>query len=174
METSVQHFSQAVPANCACGGPLSVGKGYRHATCKSCKSYWFPTSIEESEDRISPQQRVTPFSCPRCEVDLEVGKLDGTEVCYCPTCRGFITDSESLGAVIQCRRSSYAGPEDKPVLANFSELDVRGMCPACFGKMEAHHYCGPGNIVLDTCMKCKLAWLDHGEISKIIRAPGRR
>jgi Zn-finger nucleic acid-binding protein len=40
--------------------------------------------------------------------------------------------------------------------------------------MEAHHYCGPGNIVIDTCMHCNLAWLDHGELSKITRSPGRR
>ena len=32
----------------------------------------------------------------------------------------------------------------------------------------------PGNIVIDTCIGCKLAWLDHGELSKIVRAPGRR
>ncbi|WP_238381228.1 zf-TFIIB domain-containing protein [Mariniblastus fucicola] len=83
-------------------------------------------------------------------------------------------DSESLGGVIQMRRSAYRGPEDSPVPVNFNELDLHSTCPACFSTMEAHHYCGPGNIVLDTCMKCKLAWLDHGELSKITRAPGRR
>ena len=162
------------PPVCKCGAALSVATGYTHAVCGACQEFWFPTSIEESEDQIVPQNRVTPFSCPRCSIDLEVGKIGNTEVCYCPTCRGLIIDSESLGAVIQARRGAYTGPDDKPVPADFSELDVHGNCPACYAVMEAHHYFGPGNIVLDTCNGCKLAWLDHGELSIIARAPGVR
>ena len=162
------------PQACDCGAAISVATGYTHAVCNSCQSFWFPTSIEQSEDQIVPQNRATPFSCPRCSVDLEVGKIGNTEVCFCTSCRGFVVDLESLGGIIQMRRTMYEGPDDKPTPANFCELDVHGTCPACFAKMEAHHYCGPGNIVLDTCNGCKLAWLDHGELSKIARAPGQR
>ena len=169
-----QDMSSTLADACSCGAVIVIPTGYSHAACKACGEYWFPGSIEASEDAIVPENRTTPFSCPRCSVDLEVGKLGNTEVCFCPGCRGYVIDSESLGGIIQMRRADYAGPDDKPVLVDPSELDIHVSCPACFAKMEAHHYCGPGNIILDTCMGCKLAWLDHGELSKIVRAPGRR
>lgn len=166
-------MSSATAPTCGCGQILQK-PGFSHAVCEGCGDYWFPESIEASQDGIVPQNRSTPFSCPRCSVDLEVGKIGKTEVCYCPTCRGFVIDSESLGGVIHAYRSNYQGPEDRPTPADQRELDVHGMCPACFAIMEAHHYGGPGNIVLDTCIGCKLAWLDHGELAKIMRAPGER
>jgi len=167
-------MSSTLSTNCNCGNVLIASTGYSHAQCEACGSYSFPTTIEASEDAIIPQNRTTPFCCPRCAVDLQVGKISNTEVCFCPTCRGYVIDAESLGGLITARRMSYSGPDDIPTPADFRELDVHSTCPACFAKMEAHHYCGPGNIVLDTCIHCKLAWLDHGELSKITRAAGQR
>lgn len=161
-------------SNCGCGDAFTVAPGFSHSKCETCGDFWFPTSIENSEDAIVPQNRTTPFACPRCEIDLVVGKTGNTEVCFCQTCRGFVVDSESLGHLIAFRRASYKGPDDVPTPANFRDLDVRATCPACFAYLDAHHYFGPGNIVIDTCMQCKLAWLDHGELSKIIRASGKR
>jgi Zn-finger nucleic acid-binding protein len=37
--------------------------------------------------------------------------------------------------------------------------------------MDAHFYAGPGNVVMDSCEVCDLNWLDHGELSRISRAP---
>jgi len=39
--------------------------------------------------------------------------------------------------------------------------------------METFQYNGPGNIVIDTCHQCDLIWLDFGEITKVVNAPGR-
>ena len=39
--------------------------------------------------------------------------------------------------------------------------------------MSTHRFLGPENIVIDTCVGCKLIWLDYGELSKVINAPGR-
>ena len=167
-------MSSALLTTCQCGTALTTKKGYAHAQCVACGIFHFPTTIENSEDAVIPQNRKTPFSCPRCQVDLEVGKIANTEVCFCPSCRGFVIDADSLGGIIRARRFSWEGREDQPSPVDFRELDVHGTCPACYAVMEAHHYCGPGNIVLDTCMLCKLAWLDHGELSKITRAAGSR
>jgi Zn-finger nucleic acid-binding protein len=38
--------------------------------------------------------------------------------------------------------------------------------------MDVHPYYGPGNVVIDTCGKCGLVWLDHGEMAVIENAPG--
>jgi len=37
--------------------------------------------------------------------------------------------------------------------------------------MLAHVYGGPGNIVIDTCERCQLNWLDPGELRRIALAP---
>lgn len=173
METSTSKL-EVIPSVCECGSALVIASGFDHANCANCSCHWFPTSIEDSQDGIVPQNRETPFQCLRCSVSLEVGKQGNTEVCFCPQCRGFVIDSESLGGLIQSRRAAYCGPDDAPTLVDVNELDIHGRCPACEQTMEAHHYFGPGNIILDTCSTCKLAWLDHGEFAKIIRAPGKR
>jgi Zn-finger nucleic acid-binding protein len=36
-----------------------------------------------------------------------------------------------------------------------------------------HPYYGPGNVVIDTCSRCDLIWLDFGELKQIADAPGR-
>jgi len=39
--------------------------------------------------------------------------------------------------------------------------------------MDTHPYYGPGNCVVDTCIRCGVIWLDYGEITVITNAPGR-
>ena len=163
-----------VATSCGCGMPLTIPRGFDHSKCDSCGDFWFPTSIEKSQDAIVPQNKTTPFSCPRCQVDLEVGKIGKTELCFCPSCRGFVIDSVSLGHLIMHRRAEYRGADDQPIPADYRQLDVPGTCPACFAKLSAHHYGGPGNVVIDSCIHCKLAWMDHGELAKIVRGSGER
>jgi hypothetical protein len=51
------------------------------------------------------------------------------------------------------------------------ELDRRLFCPQCHIRMDTHRYGGPGNVIVDSCSKCELIWLDHGELLRIIHAP---
>jgi Zn-finger nucleic acid-binding protein len=37
--------------------------------------------------------------------------------------------------------------------------------------MDTHPYCGPGNVIIDTCESCSVNWLDYGELQRVIRAP---
>ena len=39
--------------------------------------------------------------------------------------------------------------------------------------MDVHPYYGPGNIVIDTCSRCDVIWLDFGELKQVTDAPGR-
>jgi Zn-finger nucleic acid-binding protein len=39
--------------------------------------------------------------------------------------------------------------------------------------METHPYYGPGNVIIDSCAACDLVWLDFGELTQIVDAPGR-
>ena len=162
--------------NCeSCSGVMLQVYGQTHHHCESCNSFAFPTEIDQSIEAIKPTGKKTGFNCPRCEIALEVGTIVGKmEVCFCENCRGYVVDNSSFGFLANELRGNYTGPDDQPKPIDPNQLDVHQNCPACFSKMDAHPYYGPGSIVLDTCMHCKLAWLDHGELGRIIRAPGIR
>jgi Zn-finger nucleic acid-binding protein len=32
---------------------------------------------------------------------------------------------------------------------------------------------GPGTIVIDTCDRCNIIWLDYGELGRVVNAPGK-
>lgn len=162
--------------NCeSCGNRMTAVYRQSHFQCMNCNRFHFPTEIESAEDSLRSTDKVTEFQCPRCKIALEVGTLRGhVDVCYCPNCRGFVIDCDTLGSWITELRAAYAGPDDQPLALDPQELDVRRDCPACQEPLEAHPYYGPGNSVIDTCTHCRLAWFDHGELAWIVRAPGLR
>ncbi len=47
-------------------------------------------------------------------------------------------------------------------------------CPSCGQPFVSHHYGGPGNVVIDTCSRCLVNWLDQGELRRIALAPDRQ
>jgi hypothetical protein len=47
-------------------------------------------------------------------------------------------------------------------------------CPLCGQPLVSHHYGGPGNVVIDTCGRCLVNWLDQGELRRIALAPDRQ
>lgn len=162
--------------NCkSCQNPMVLVHGQTHYHCLDCNAFEFETDICHDQIPILPQGKMTEFQCPKCVRALEVGLIHANmQICFCRNCRGFVTPIESLGHMIDDLRSTYAGPDDQPVPIDPAELDIADKCPACLERMDSHPYYGPGNIVLDTCNQCQFAWLDHGELEKIVRAPGPR
>jgi hypothetical protein len=47
-------------------------------------------------------------------------------------------------------------------------------CPMCRQPMLSHLYGGPGNVVIDTCERCLVNWLDPGELFRMAVAPAGR
>jgi len=140
--------------------------------CLNCESNELPSNGKE---QLSGSGQQTDFPCPKCsEINLQVGDLFGTQVCYCEDCYGFVIDRVSFGELVNKLRAAYEGPDDAPIMIDPAELRVVCNCPACFEQMETFNYYGPGNVILDSCERCKLTWLDQSELIKIIRAPGRR
>ncbi len=163
--------------NCqSCESIMLPVYGQSHYRCSACNTFSFATELESAQCAIIPQGKKTAFQCPKCVLPLEVGLVKGrqTQVCFCSNCRGFVLSSESLGELATELRAEYQGEDDRPQPIDPKEMDLVSNCPACWEKMDSHPYYGPGNIVLDTCTHCKLAWLDHGELAKIVRAPGVR
>lgn len=135
-------------------------------------------SKPKSDDQMLPvigTGRVTQFHCPSCDgITLEVGKLKGVEVCFCPKCKGFVMDNGTCGSIIRHLRATYSGPDQTPKPLDHKALEVRVNCPACREPMEVHPYYGPGSAVIDSCMHCKLVWFNEKELEQIVRAPGLR
>ena len=72
---------------------------------------------------------------------------------------------QAYGFHLQCR---VHGPLDP------AELSRRLPCPRCRKRMDTHPYHGGGNAVIDTCHRCRLVWLDAGEITVLGNYSGRR
>jgi Zn-finger nucleic acid-binding protein len=143
--------------------------------CATCNVFELTPETDSHLEQITAAGQETGFLCPTCpDQNLQVGNLFGTQVCYCDQCSGFVIDRMTLGELIDELRASYDGPDDEPIQIKPTELHQISQCPACLEKMETFNYYGPGNVILDTCVPCKLTWFNHGELGKIIRAPGRR
>ena len=113
----------------------------------------------------------TSTMCPTCSTPLSNGLLEGHPLLCCAQCFGMLIDMSRFVAVIEAVRSSAArsSPSVPPRLQNPSDrlLD----CPTCGQPMVGHLYGGPGNIVIDTCERCLVNWLDPGELRRIALAP---
>lgn len=161
--------------NCSnCGAPLAVVEGREYLQCPCCRSLHFPEPLEISADRIVPLGQPATIECPQGHGRLILGTLDGRRVLFCEACRGILVPSDDFAWLVQLRRGAHRGPDDKPHPLEPEQLEQEVHCPACEAAMEVHPYYGPGNVVIDSCRRCRLVWLDCGELARIERAPGRR
>ncbi len=138
--------------------------------CEYCQTYRLP---EQSIDGVTALEETSHLLCPVCQENLMLASVAGTRVLHCAKCRGLLTQQETFRDIVQHLRAHASGPPDTPTPINREELERRIQCPHCHKVMETHPYYGPGNIVIDTCMSCRVIWLDYGELKKVKSAPGR-
>jgi len=163
--------------NCTnCGAPVELVEGRGYFYCDFCSTLKFPekSDTQGSEDGVTPLGEDTDWDCPVCHGMLEHAVIEEARVHYCGECRGVLVDSETFAAVIHTRRAQYSGADSKPTPLNPEDLARKIRCPLCHLPMDAHPYYGPGAVVIDSCCRCKVVWLDHCEIAAIESAPGRR
>jgi Zn-finger nucleic acid-binding protein len=161
--------------NCPnCGAAMELKEGRDYFVCAYCTTFHFPKEAPESADGVTALGGECDLNCPVCEKRLTPGVIERQRVYYCTTCRGVLTTNGSFGAIVKGRRAKYAGLDVFPVPFQPEELRRALRCPKCGGALDAHPYYGPGNVAVDTCPRCFLIWLDHGEIGKIEKAPGHR
>jgi hypothetical protein len=157
-----------------------------HLHCCHCGSYHF---LQETGDGVCPLGEATHVACPVCtdksadpngirrrlcrlvssDKPLQTALIDGERVCYCDHCRGFLTKIDTFGVIVTKRRAHHGPHEQRPGPFDPAELKRGLKCPACQHRMEAHPYFGGGNAVVDTCDRCRLIWLDAGELAVIER-----
>ncbi len=136
------------------------------------------TAIESTDQQFDQgavlTTRILGVGCPRCHVELRIGEVAGCEFAGCPQCRGMLFQQDAFGMLINHLRATTTMPPQVPTPIDLDELMVRSTCPACVLPLETHAYGGPGNSVIDTCIRCGLVWFDEGELDNLVRAPGKR
>jgi len=109
--------------------------------------------------------------CPVCAAPLSTGRLAGFELLSCARCGGMLIEMKQFVSVIQAVRATEPGfgaPALVPRTQQPGERQVS--CPHCRQPMISHIYGGPGNVVIETCERCLVNWLDAGEVRRIARA----
>ena len=152
--------------NCVnCGAPIRADRDDGVLACQHCGSSdqlsWVSRLIEIAGD--------CQKACPTCTTTLAEGKLDGSPLLVCQRCHGLLIAMEHFVTVIEAARA-----HEEPARAIPPRRQTPGdraiNCPACGQPMLSHLYGGPGNLVIDTCERCRLNWLDPGELRRIARA----
>ena len=146
--------------------------GRDYVYCPYCAAFAFPSALEDSADRVTPLADESDLSCPICKIELSVGAGEKQQVFFCAKCRGILLSSDDLMGIVRKRRAAHEGPPEEQRPLDQEQLKRQIVCPKCSKQMEVHPYYGPGAVVIDSCGRCKVVWMDHGELAVIERAPG--
>ena len=145
----------------------------RYYFCRYCGTFEFLDAAPT--DGIHVLERpAAARPCPLCRAPLATSLLDEAHtVEYCEQCRGVMVPRAVFAEAVSRRRARASGPAVPPGALERHELQRRMTCPSCDNPMDTHPYYGPGNVVIDTCGRCDVVWLDFGELRQITDAPGQ-
>ena len=153
--------------NCpGCGAAMRLVESRRHFRCEHCGTFHFP---EETGDGVAVLDAPAGGDCPVCRRSLVQALLEGEQVAYCEQCRGFLTAQPAFARIVTRRRAKHGPNERRVEPFDATELRRKVNCPRCDRRMETHAYGGGGNAVVDSCERCRLVWLDAGELAVIER-----
>jgi Zn-finger nucleic acid-binding protein len=154
-------------ANCVnCGAPMWVDKARGGLVCTHCGSI---EALSPLIREIEIGEATTDAPCPACGAMLAHARLDGNPLLVCPQCAGMLITMPHFVSVIDA--ASAHEDQHGVVLPRQQKPGDRVLtCPRCRQSMLSHFYGGPGNLVIDTCERCQVNWLDPGELRRIARA----
>ena len=152
-----------------CGAPLRIVRDKGLLVCDHCGSEHEAPPIPEGLEFLGEASQ----ACPICSTPLWKSRLHSQPLLCCPTCAGLLIEMNRFTTIIDAVRAydvsalrSSAPSRQKP-----GERTLN--CPSCGQPFVNHHYGGPGNVVIDTCSRCLVNWLDQGELRRIALAPDR-
>ena len=135
--------------------------------CDYCKSTFFPA---QNDDGVSVLGIPAAEECPICAIPLMHAALAKIRILYCTNCRGMLIPMGVFLSLVEQLRAGQPGTLIAPA-PDPHDLERHINCPRCHKPMDTHFYNGPGNVIIDDCDPCSLNWLDHGELTRIVRAP---
>ena len=119
------------------------------------------------------QRRKCGIRCPACFHEMNFCEIGNNEFVGYPQCKGMLFQQPVFAQASQHLRNHVALPRLVPAPLVPTQLKVNRLCPTCGGSLETHAFSGPGNAVIDTCFPCGVIFLDAGELTKLVRAPGQ-
>jgi len=150
-----------------CGAPLRLDCDTGLLVCDHCGSQnEAPASIQHLE-LLSE----TSSMCPICATPLSSSRLEGHLLLCCARCYGMLIDMDRFASVIDAMRARESRSFRIALPPRQHPGDRILHCPSCGEPMLCHFYEGPGNVVIDTCERCNVNWLDPGELRRIAVAP---
>jgi len=152
---------------------MELVESRRYFRCRHCGSYDFPTTIESDGIRVLGARADAP-KCPVCDATMAHALLDDEyPLDFCAKCRGVLLRRAAFAMVTNQRRAWATLPPSDPLPIDPRELQRELTCPVCRGRFDTYPHLGPGNVVIDNCVRCDVIWLDFGELRQIEQAPGR-
>jgi Zn-finger nucleic acid-binding protein len=135
--------------------------------CDFCKTVSVPDGNDEGVSVLSDGPG---DACPICDLQLKQAAIARQSILYCNKCRGMMISMAVFSALVETLRARQQSTVVSPP-ADPNDLNRQINCPHCHKTMDTHFYAGPGNVIMDSCDACSLNWLDHGELTCIVRAP---
>jgi Zn-finger nucleic acid-binding protein len=153
-----------------CGAPMRIVRDQGLLICDHCGSQQDAPAILEDLELLEE----TTQMCPLCQVPLSRSRLHSHPLLCCVRCAGLLIDMNRFTEVIDAVRAHDVGTFRATLPRRQSPGERALSCPSCGQAFISHHYAGPGNVVIDTCSRCLVNWLDEGELRRIALAPDRR
>jgi Zn-finger nucleic acid-binding protein len=153
-----------------CGAPLCLNPESDYLNCEYCRNLYRPPANDQG---VRVLDEPSGIGCPACGGSLVHAAIEGQRCHFCQSCRGLLFPMDTFVPAIAHLRAHRETPAAVQPRPDPSELTRHLDCPRCGGSMDTHYYGGPGNIVIDDCCRCRLNWLDGGELTRIVRAPER-
>jgi Zn-finger nucleic acid-binding protein len=155
--------------NCPnCGAGMRLKDDADYLVCEYCATPHFP---DPNSDGVRVLGVPAGIFCPLCAVSLTHASVVRERIFYCERCRGMLISMGAFPDIVQEMRSRREVTGDAAHAPDWKDLERRIRCPKCSKAMDTHPYCGPGNIIIDTCERCAHNWLDYGELDRVVRAP---
>ena len=153
-----------------CGAPMRIDRVRGVLVCDHCHTEREPPVAIEYLELLDE----TSLRCPICSTHLANARLEGHPLICCARCFGMLIDMNRFVTVIEAvrAREGRTARSVQPRRQNPGDRILN--CPTCGQPMAGHLYGGPGNIVIDTCERCLVNWLDGGELRRIATAPDSR
>lgn len=151
-----------------CGAQTELNLDKLCMICRYCGGEWYP---EPNEDGVCTLGVRAGLDCPVCRAALEEATLVRQSVVYCSGCRGVWISMAVFPKLVAALRAARHEFPVMPEPVDPRALDRVIRCPKCGGTLDTHVYGGPGNVVVDSCERCDMVWLDRGELARIAAAP---
>lgn len=153
-----------------CGAPLRNIRDKALLICDHCGSEQDAPAIPGDLELLGE----TSQTCPVCSTPLSQSRLHGYPLLCCPQCAGLLIEMNQFATIIDAVRAHDVGAFRTSTPARQKPGERTLNCPSCGQPLVSHQYAGPGNVVIDTCSRCLVNWLDQGELRRIALAPDRQ